>query len=102
MQVLFRQGFLYAEMLKYIYYVLKRLPTTQTKSLPATPANTRKITTDSPDLSRRRSSDVVRPHDNSPVARKEEVSAEVPKFGVSAESHRVSHFETPIFEKDKA
>jgi hypothetical protein len=39
--------------------------------------------------------------DNEPPRRKDEVSAEVPKLGVSAESHRASHFETPTFEKDK-
>jgi len=37
-----------------------------------------------------------------PNKRKDEVSAEVPKFGVSAESHRASYLETPIFEKNKA
>jgi hypothetical protein len=37
-----------------------------------------------------------------PNKRKDEVSAEVPKFGVSAESHRVSDLKTPIFEKNKA
>jgi hypothetical protein len=30
------------------------------------------------------------------------VSAEVPKFGVSGESHRPSLFEIPKFEKDEA
>jgi hypothetical protein len=41
-------------------------------------------------------------HENGSIVRKEEVSAEVPKFGVSGESHRASDFETPTFEKDEA
>jgi hypothetical protein len=41
-------------------------------------------------------------HDFGPSARKEEVSAEVPKFGVLGESHRASQLEILSFEKDKA
>lgn len=37
-----------------------------------------------------------------PNQRRDEVSAEVPKLGVSGESHRATDFETPTFEKNKA
>lgn len=40
--------------------------------------------------------------DDLPSKRKDEVSAEVPKFGVSAESHRVSDLKTQVFEKNEA
>jgi hypothetical protein len=63
---------------------------------------------DSPDLAIKTSTrelrvaDIETYHDNGPIARKEEVSAEVPKFGVSGESHRASVFEIPKVEKDEA
>jgi len=66
-------------------------------------------TADNTDLPRNKSSktepvvnDIEPHHESVPIARKEEVSAEVPKFGVSGESHRASNFETPTYEKDKA
>jgi hypothetical protein len=37
-----------------------------------------------------------------PSQRRDEVSAEVPKLGVSGESHRATDLETPTFEKNKA
>lgn len=40
--------------------------------------------------------------ENGPIARKEEVSAEVPKLGVSGESQRTSHIEIPTVKKDQA
>jgi hypothetical protein len=49
-----------------------------------------------------RASEPDPPHNNVPNARKEEVSAEVPKIGVSGESFRPSHFQIPTYEKDKA
>jgi len=48
-----------------------------------------------------RITDVETLYENGPIARKEEVSAEVPKFGVSAESQRTSHIEITTFKKDK-
>jgi hypothetical protein len=54
------------------------------------------------DIVHRDSSETEPPYVNGVSPRKEEVSAEVPKFGVSGESHRASHFEIPTFEKDEA
>jgi hypothetical protein len=36
-----------------------------------------------------------------PNQRRDEVSAEVPKLGVSGESHSATDLETPTFEKNK-
>jgi hypothetical protein len=36
-----------------------------------------------------------------PNQRRDEVSAEVPKLGVSGESHRATDLETPTFDKNK-
>jgi len=58
---------------------------------------------DLPDPSREISvTDNKSPLENGPNVRKEEVSAEVPKFGVSGESQRASNIEIPTFKKDKA
>lgn len=73
---------------------LKQTSTTQA-DVPDRPANNSSETES-------RVSDIETAHGNGPIARKEEVSAEVPKFGVSGESHRASDFEIPTFEKDKA
>ena len=85
------------------------------KSLPSAPLPSRNTSTknqhtsgDSPDLPDKNSAreprvtDIEIHHNNGPIARKEEGSAEVPKFGVSGESHRPSAFEIPKFEKDEA
>lgn len=76
---------------------------------PSTTSGEKQYTSeDSPDLpyknsaSEPRVTDIETNHDNEPIARKEEVSAEVPKLGVSGESHRASDFEIPKFEKDEA
>ncbi|KAJ9596441.1 hypothetical protein L9F63_012525, partial [Diploptera punctata] len=47
-------------------------------------------------------SDASNFEDELPVKRKEEVSAEVPKLGVSAEPHNARQIKTQIFEKNKA
>ncbi|KAJ9591022.1 hypothetical protein L9F63_027771, partial [Diploptera punctata] len=45
-------------------------------------------------------SDASNFEDELPVKRKEEVSAEVPKLGVSAEPHNARQIKTQIFEKN--
>jgi hypothetical protein len=76
---------------------------------PTTPAEKQHTPADITDLPPQKSPetkhevpDIEIPHGNEPIVRKEEVSAEVPKLGVSAESYRASLFEIPNFEKDKA
>jgi len=92
-------------------------PPQSSNGLSTAPAPKQNATGDVPDLASKKRSettqnesseanprvtDIESPIENGPIARKEEVSAEVPKFGVSGESQRASHIEIPTFKKDKA
>jgi len=88
------------------YRILPTLPQQLSQDLSSTRKQSKSIE-DLPDSSKKSSGTkstvtyTELPLENRPIARKEEVSAEVPKFGVSGESQRASHIEIPTFKKDQ-
>jgi len=90
------------------FRTLPKLQPPSSKGLSTTHTQNEYTQLDVPDASKKSSetkprvTDTESPLENGPIARKEEVSAEVPKLGVSGESQRASHIEITTSKKDNA